>query len=1072
MIKKIYLIFALLFAATAGSMFAQDAQFGQNKVQYKDFTWYYIQTKHFDIYFPNGGEKIAEFCAQASEDALVSLQNSFRYSINNRISIILYKSLNDFQETNVTDEYLDEGIGGFTELFKNRVVLPFDGSYSNFRHVIHHELSHAVINDMFYGGSFQNIISKNIQIQLPSWFNEGMAEYQSLGWDINTDMFIRDAIINEYLPDLQRISGYYAYRAGQSLFYYISQKYGKEKISEIVNKTRGMGDLEEAIKASIGLNYEELNERWKKDLKKMYWPDIATRDDPDQFAKKLTDKKKDFDASYNVTPVISPQGDKVAFITNKNFFFDVYIISAIDGKVIKRLVQGNRSNAFEQLNILYPGLCWSPDGKKIILTAKSSGYDVAYIIDVESEDRETLPIKLDGISSIKFSPDGKLLVFIGHDGTESDIYLYNMDSKQLSNLTNDVFTDLSPSWAPDNKTVVFVSDRGQFTDASALRDTFRIAKTNYHATNLYTINIDTKKITRLSNFQSGLVSSPIFSPDGKELLFISDMNGINNIYKAKVDLSKLDSLQKSQMISLDAEPITNSLNGIYQLSNSADGKKLVFSSYYDQAYNIFLMNNPFEPKTTKKQLEPTVYISKQQHPEKELFPSGTATVAQVETVKDTSNDQIHSKIFTGQFVDVNKSTDTTKSDYSRYVFGGQADLVNNDSSKSKLSEFDPKNNLDKNGNFYVNKYKVSFSPDLVYANAGYSTLYGLLGTTVLSFSDVLGNHRIVGVTSLQIDLKNSDYGLAYYYLANRTHYGIEGFHTARFVYLTRNDFESNLFRFRNYGAIFSASYPLNKFYRVDGTFSWINVSSENLDNPDEPSEKISYLIPSVSFVHDNVLWGYTSPIDGTRYNFTLFGNPLKGNLDGRNLSFYSVTWDYRNYNRFWYDNSFVFRVSGGYSGGANPQRFFIGGTDNWINRTFSTGDIPINNASDFAFLTPALPLRGYNYAEQIGTKYALMNLELRMPLIRYLVTGPIPILFQNILGVAFLDMGSAWTNNKSLKFFNRDAGYTRTQDLLAGTGFGARMFFLYFLLRFDVAWQYNLNSFSEPRYYFSLGADF
>ncbi|MGE5410328.1 MAG: hypothetical protein ACM3MI_05150, partial [Clostridiales bacterium] len=234
----------------------------------------------------------------------------------------------------------------------------------------------------------------------------------------------------------------------------------------------------------------------------------------------------------------------------------------------------------------------------------------------------------------------------------------------------------------------------------------------------------------------------------------------------------------------------------------------------------------------------------------------------------------------------------------------------------------------------------------------------------------------------------------------------------------------------------------------------------------------SYLIPSVSFVHDNVLWGYTSPIDGTRYNFTLFGNPLKGNLDGRNLSFYSVTWDYRNYNRFWYDNSFVFRVSGGYSGGANPQRFFIGGTDNWINRTFSTGDIPINNASDFAFLTPALPLRGYNYAEQIGTKYALMNLELRMPLIRYLVTGPIPILFQNILGVAFLEMGSAWTNNKSLKFFNRDAGYTKTQDLLAGTGFGARMFFLYFLLRFDVAWQYNLNSFSAPRYYFSLGADF
>jgi hypothetical protein len=41
-----------------------------------------------------------------------------------------------------------------------------------------------------------------------------------------------------------------------------------------------------------------------------------------------------------------------------------------------------------------------------------------------------------------------------------------------------------------------------------------------------------------------------------------------------------------------------------------------------------------------------------------------------------------------------------------------------------------------------------------------------------------------------------------------------------------------------------------------------------------------------------------------------------------------------------------------------------------------------------------------------------------------------------------------------------------------GTGVGARMYFLYFLLRFDVAWKYNFNKFSQPVYYFSLGTDF
>ena len=406
-------------------------------------------------------------------------------------------------------------------------------------------------------------------------------------------------------------------------------------------------------------------------------------------------------------------------------------------------------------------------------------------------------------------------------------------------------------------------------------------------------------------------------------------------------------------------------------------------------------------------------------------------------------------------------------DYSKYVFGNDEGKIDSSAQLVNREELF-KEKLDEDGNFLMNKYKISFSPDLIYANAGYSTFYGLLGTTVLAFSDMLGNHRIIGITSLQIDLKNSDYGLAYYYLPKRINYGIEAFHTARFVYLI-NGFRSDLYRFRNFGGIFSASYPINRFYRLDASLSMLNVSSENLDDFTTPSDKVTYFIPSLSFVHDNILWGYTSPIEGTRYNFTAFANP---GFNNKHQSFYSLTGDYRNYTRFWFDNCFVFRFSGGYSGGANPQRFFLGGTENWINRTFTTGELPLNNASDFAFLSPALPLRGYNYAEQIGTKYSLLNLELRMPLIRYLLTGPLPLFFQNILGTAFIDMGSAWDKTEKLKLFGKNSsGSTVTKDLLIGTGFGVRLYLL-FLWRLDVAWSYDVHSFSQPKYYFSLGLDF
>ena len=235
---KSFVVVLFLFSG----LFSQSiyAQFGQNKVQYKTFDWHFIQTTHFDIYFDYKSPDIAEFAAHIAEGALNDLQSRLKYKINNRIPLIIYNSHNDFQETNTTDEYLSNGVGGFTEPFKNRVVLPFEGSYDKFRHVIHHELVHAFMMDMLYGGTVQNIIARGISLQLPLWYMEGMAEYMSTNWETNSDMFVSDGIIHESLPDIPMLNGYYAYRGGQSLMYYIATKYGDEKIAEILGKTKGL----------------------------------------------------------------------------------------------------------------------------------------------------------------------------------------------------------------------------------------------------------------------------------------------------------------------------------------------------------------------------------------------------------------------------------------------------------------------------------------------------------------------------------------------------------------------------------------------------------------------------------------------------------------------------------------------------------------------------------------------------------------------------------------------------------------------------------------------------------------
>lgn len=1062
---KIILTFFLLNTVLLG-------QFGKNRVQYRDHEWYYIQTKHFDIYFSMEGIDAAEYTAQSAEEAIEDIQHKLDYEINNRIVLIVYNSHNEFQETNTSDSYLSQGIGGFTEPFKNRVVFPFEGSFSKFKHVIHHELVHAVMRDMLYGGTIQNIIAKGITLQLPTWYHEGMAEYLSSGWETNSDMFIRDAIINEYLPDINRLSGYFAYRGGQSLFKYIADTYGEEKVGELLHVIKGKGGLERGLKSAIGIGLEDLNKKWKKSLKKTYWPEIASRKDPDEFAKRLTDNKK-LGGFYNISPAISPEGDKIAFISDRDIYLDVYLMNSYDGKLIKRVIESGKTENLEELNVLYPALTWAPDNKRIALSSKSEGYDVIKIIDTETEEDENLPFKFPGIESVSWSPDGEKIAFLGSSAKQSDIYVYSFKTKIVTNITDDIFSEYLPNWSPDSKKIIFSSDRNGLSKEDIPQDGISMANMQSYQMDLYIADIENSNIKRLTDWEFSDEKSAVFSSDGKEILFISDFNGIDNIFKKRIELNENDTV--NSVLDLEAIPLTNSLNRIESISLSADTKKLVFSSFFNSGFNIFLINNPFDLKEVSD-FEFTDYMNQfynqPEIEENEIADKQTTThigeefVFTPEVKRDTSDDS-NSKIFTGQIIDYGEGEkDTIITDYTDFIFAKQ-NVFKDSVELSKEEKVVFKEKLDDNGNFLVNKYKIDFSPDLIYANAGYSSLYGVLGTTILSFSDVLGNHRLVGTTSLQIDLKNSDYGLAYYYLPKRINYGISGYHTARFVYLS-SAFGTGLYRFRSFGGNFFASLPLNTFHRIDAGISVQRVSKENLDFIEEPVDKATFIIPSLTYVKDNTLWGYTSPIEGSRYNVSVFGNP---GISRSNERFITLTWDYRKYLRFFFDNSFVMRFSGGYSSGPNAQRFFLGGTESWINRTFATGDVPLTSASDFVFLTPALPLRGYNYAEQLGTKYSLINLELRMPLIRYLLTGPIPLFFQNIMGVAFIDAGSAWNNNKSLRLFKKVSGKTFTNDLLVGTGVGVRLY-LIMLWKFDVAWTYDAQNFSKPKYYISIGLDF
>jgi outer membrane protein assembly factor BamA len=331
------------------------------------------------------------------------------------------------------------------------------------------------------------------------------------------------------------------------------------------------------------------------------------------------------------------------------------------------------------------------------------------------------------------------------------------------------------------------------------------------------------------------------------------------------------------------------------------------------------------------------------------------------------------------------------------------------------------------------------------------------------FSDMLGDHQIFFSTNLWYNLQNSDFSLAYLYLPKRIDYAFTAFHSARFLYID----DLNFVRFRQWGAGAEASYPIDRFNRFSFQSSWMNISRELVSGFAE-NQNHMMVIPQLSFIHDDAIWGYTAPANGGRYNFTVFGSPKLGD---QGLGFLTATMDYRRYFKFWKYYSFASRIAAGTSSGPNANRFVLGGMENWINRQFDV--FPISNSEDFAFLSLITPLRGYNYGAQIGTNYFVANWEFRFPLIRSFVGGPIPISLPFVLGAAFLDLGASWNHLSEFRGTTKDSiGNTVTQGFLPGVGFGARLPAFIFLLKIDVAWTTNLHVWSTPKWYFSIGEDF
>jgi Tol biopolymer transport system component len=576
----------LLVLVASVSSYGQETYFGKNKVRYKSFEWDYIQSRHFDVYFYENAFETAKFAAEVLESSYEEVSQELNYLIQKRIPVFIYNSHNDFQQTNIITALLTEGTGGFTERFKNRVVTPFDGSYENFRHVLHHELTHAITFDMLYGGAFSSLVSRQRLFSMPLWLAEGFAEYSSRhGWDYFSDMWVRDATINGYLLPFEYLNGYNAYREGQAIIKYIADKYGDDKVSQIFKKGKVFLSIGKAVKKTLGIDQEQLWKDFSKEMKRRYWPEIAARDEIEETARKLTDASKD--GSYmNEKPVFNPEGDKIAMFTDRSDHTELVLISVDDGRIIKKVVKGSRSGDIESLHSYVSGMSFSPDGRQLVFVAKSHGKESLFFHDLY-KDKITLKKSFDyyNLVSPAWSPDGSMVAFSALEGHMRDIFVYHIEDDRVEQITEDRFDDGDPSWYPDSRRLLITSDRTHPDQVTVLVDehpyvtapeAFMPGDFDYGSYGLFIIDIPTREISPV-HVGPGQNSGGVVSPDGGRIAFISNRNGIDNVYIAYPDSGEVFA-------------VTNILTAVTYLSWSPEGDALALQAFNKGMFDVFVLD--------------------------------------------------------------------------------------------------------------------------------------------------------------------------------------------------------------------------------------------------------------------------------------------------------------------------------------------------------------------------------------------------------------------------------------------------------------------------------------------------
>jgi Tol biopolymer transport system component len=574
---------ALLISLGASPARAQ--YFGQNLVQYKDFNYQVLKTDHFDIYFYPEERPGIDIAARLAERWNTRLERFFDHTLRGRQPLVMYASHVDFEQNTVIPG-IGEGTGGVTEPLRRRIVLPFGGPLVDTDHVIGHELVHAFQFDITVRPGAAP--GENGAERLPLWFIEGMAEYVTLGpVDPNTAMWVRDAAIHEKLPAIKDLNNpkYFPYRWGQAFWAYVGGRFGDEVIPRLLSLGGLTGDVDVAIERVLGVSSTQLSSDWQASIRAAYAlpPGTSTASATGRAVLASTSGTNEL----NVGPAVSPDGRRVAFLSERSLLsIDLYVADTQSGRILHKLTSNATDPHYSSLQFIYSAGAWDTTGRQLAVATIVSGKPAIAIFDAERGHR-TRDVTIDGISEVlnpTWAPDGQAIAFTGMSGGLTDLYVVDVNTSMLRRLTNDAYADLQPAWSPDGRRIAFATDR-----FSSQLDTLSLGRYR-----LAVIAASGGPAEEIRTFEQGNSFNPQWSADSRTMFFLSDRDGISNVFRIAVGTTGTP--QRLTDVSTGVSGITASSPA---LSVAAQQGTAIVSVYDDGKYVLRSLDTAGEQTVTR-----------------------------------------------------------------------------------------------------------------------------------------------------------------------------------------------------------------------------------------------------------------------------------------------------------------------------------------------------------------------------------------------------------------------------------------------------------------------------------------